>query len=56
MLFREPTPSSVVETDLGNSGLGSGGDGSDGEPSEMGWNEKILDNESDNDIVELSSS
>jgi hypothetical protein len=51
LLFHEPAPSSVVEAELGNGGLGSGGDGSDREASEVGWDEKIIDNMSDDDIL-----
>ena len=54
LLFREPAPSSLVEADLGNNG--SGGDISDGEASEAGWDEKLINNESDDDIELVSSS
>ena len=54
LLFREPAPSSLVEADLGNNG--SRGDISDGEASEAGWDEKLINNESDDDIELVSSS
>jgi hypothetical protein len=54
LLFREPAPSSLFEADLGNGG--SEGNGSDGAASEVGWDEKLIDDEGDDDIELVLSS